>query len=155
MLVCSVFTVFMYIADTKSGLYRKQTYKYNLACSFRHLGKLVCGPFRSFPTNFRIPIYIFQRPAEVEIKTTITCRYREISSQELFDETWPKMTFLRFLAKCVLLMANNVEQEINIDGILLEICSRCVCCPGRSIIIWFLSYAVRQRSSSNFNMRVC
>jgi hypothetical protein len=27
-------------------------YKYNLACGFRHLGKLVRRPFRSFPTNF-------------------------------------------------------------------------------------------------------
>jgi hypothetical protein len=39
------------------------------------------------------------------------CRNREISSKEFFAETWPKMTFLRFLAKCVFLMANNLEQE--------------------------------------------
>ena len=51
-------------------------------------------------------------------KTTITCRNQEISSQEFFAETWPKMTFL---AKCVFLMANNLEQERNIDGISLEI----------------------------------
>jgi hypothetical protein len=38
------------------------------------------------------------------IKTTITCRNQEISSQEIFAETWPKM---KFLAKCVFLMANN------------------------------------------------
>jgi hypothetical protein len=63
-------------------------------------------------------------------------------------ETWPKMTFL---AKYVFLMANNLEQELNIDGILLEICNICVCCPGQSINIWFLSDTVRQRSSSNFS----
>ena len=73
-------------------------------------------------------------------KTTITCRNQEISSQEFFAETWPKMTFL---AKCVFLMANNLEQERNIDGI----CSTCVCCPEQSINIWFLSDTVRQRSS--------
>jgi hypothetical protein len=78
------------------------------------------------------------------MKTTITCRNREISSQEFFSETWPKMTFL---AKCVFLMA---KKELNIDGILLEVCSTCVCCPGQSINIWFLSDTVRQRSSSNF-----
>ena len=60
---------------------------------------------------------------------------------------------MTFLAKCVFLMANNLEQELNIDGVLLEICSTCVCCPGQSINIWFLSDTVRQRSSSNFSMR--
>jgi hypothetical protein len=84
------------------------------------------------------------------IKTTITCRNRENSSQEFFAETWPKT--VTFLAKCVFLMANNLEKELNIDGILLEICSTCVCCPGQSINIWFLSDTVRQRSSSNFSM---
>ena len=59
---------------------------------------------------------------------------------------------MTFLAKCVLLMGNNLEQELNIDGILLEICSTCVCCPGQSINICFLSDTVRQRSSSNFSM---
>jgi hypothetical protein len=49
-------------------------------------------------------------------------------------------------------MANNLEQELNIDGILLEICSTCVCCPEQSINIWFLSDTVCQRSSSNFSM---
>ena len=34
---------------------------YNLACDFRHFGKLIVRrPFRSFPTN----TYIFERPAE-------------------------------------------------------------------------------------------
>jgi hypothetical protein len=43
---------------------------------------------------------------------------------------------------------NTVEQEhINIDGILLEICSTCICCPEQSINIWFLSDTVCQRSS--------
>jgi hypothetical protein len=60
---------------------------------------------------------------------------------------------MTFLAKRVFFMANNVEQELNIDGILLEICSTCVCCPGQSKSIWFLSDTVRQRSSSNFSMR--
>ena len=46
---------------------------------------------------------------------------------------------MTFLAKCVFLMANNLEEELNIDGILLEICSTCVCCPGQSINIWLLS----------------
>jgi hypothetical protein len=59
---------------------------------------------------------------------------------------------MTFLAKCVFLTANNLEQELNIDGILLEICSTCVCCPGQSINIWFLSDTARQRSSSNFSM---
>jgi hypothetical protein len=49
-------------------------------------------------------------------------------------------------------MANNLEHELNIDGILIEICSTCVYCPGQSINIWFLSDTVRQRSSSNFSM---
>jgi hypothetical protein len=51
------------------------------------------------------------------MKTTITCRIRKISSQEFFAETWPKITFL---AKCVFLMANNLEQEHNIDGNYLK-----------------------------------
>jgi hypothetical protein len=61
---------------------------------------------------------------------------------------------MTFLAKCVFLMANNLEQELNIDGILLEIYSTCVCCPGQrqSINTWFLSDTVRQRSSSNFSI---
>jgi hypothetical protein len=46
---------------------------------------------------------------------------------------------MTFLAKCVFSVANNLEQELNIAGILLEICSKCVCCPGQSINIWFLS----------------
>jgi hypothetical protein len=50
---------------------------------------------------------------------------------------------MTFLAKCVFLMANNLEQELDIDGILLETCSTCVCCPGQSINIWFLNDAVR------------
>jgi hypothetical protein len=57
------------------------------------------------------------------------CRNREISSQEFYAETWPKMTFL---TKFEVLLAKNLEQERNIiDGILLEICSihACVCCP--------------------------
>ena len=66
------------------------------------------------------------------------------------NETWPKMTFL---AKCVFLMVNNLQQELNIDRILLEICSTCVCCPGQNINIWFLSDTVRQQSSSNFSTR--
>jgi hypothetical protein len=37
-------------------------------------------------------------------KTTITYRNQEISSQEIFAETWPKM---KFLAKCVFFMAKN------------------------------------------------
>ena len=52
----------------------------------------------------------------------------------------------------VFLMANNLEQELNINGILLEIYSTCVFCPGQSINIWFLSDTVHQRSSSNFSM---
>ena len=60
---------------------------------------------------------------------------------------------MTFLAKCVFLMANNLEQEHNIDEILLKMCSTCVCCPGQSINICFLSDTVRQRSSSNFSMR--
>jgi hypothetical protein len=79
--------------------------------------------------------------------TTITCRFREISSQEFVAETWPKMTFI-----CVFFMANNLEQELNIDGVLFEICNTCVCCPGQSINTWFLSNNVRQRLSSNFSM---
>jgi hypothetical protein len=59
------------------------------------------------------------------IKTTITFRYREISSQELFAETWPEM---KFLTKCVFLIVSNLEQERNIDGI-------CVCCLEQSINI--------------------
>jgi hypothetical protein len=38
-------------------------YKYNLACGFRHLGKLVRRPFRLFPTNF-----IFERPVKEVVK---------------------------------------------------------------------------------------
>jgi hypothetical protein len=60
---------------------------------------------------------------------------------------------MTFLAKCVFLMANDLEQELNIDGILLEICSTCVRCPGQSINICFLSDTARQRSSSNFSSR--
>jgi hypothetical protein len=53
------------------------------------------------------------------MKTTIICCNREISSEELFAETWPKMTFL---AKCVFLMANNLEQE---QVILMEYYLKC------------------------------
>jgi hypothetical protein len=60
---------------------------------------------------------------------------------------------ITFLAKCVFFMANNLEQELNIDGILLKICSTCICCPGQRKKICFLSDNVRQRSSSNFSMR--
>ena len=55
-----------------------------------------------------------------------------------------------FLAKCVFLMTNNLQQErIYIDGILLEIYSTRVCCPDQSVNIWFLSVTVSQRSSSD------
>ena len=60
--------------------------------------------------------------------------------------------FYNIIKLCVFLMTNNLEQELNIDGILLEICSTCVCYPGQSINIWFFSDTVRQRSSSNFSM---
>jgi hypothetical protein len=50
---------------------------------------------------------------------------------------------MTFLAKCVFLMANNLKQERKIDGLLLEICSTCVCYPGTSINIWILSETVR------------
>ena len=61
---------------------------------------------------------------------------------------------MTFLAKCVFSMANNLEHELNIDGIFLEIGSTCViCCPGQSINIWFLNDTVCQRSSSNFSLR--
>jgi hypothetical protein len=45
---------------------------------------------------------------------------REISIQEFFAEARPK---IKFLARCVFLMANNFEEERNIDEILvLVIC---------------------------------
>jgi hypothetical protein len=59
----------------------------------------------------------------------------------------------RFLQNvCFWWQMTSSRNLINIEGILLETCSTCVCCPGQSINICFLSDTVRQRSSSNFSM---
>jgi hypothetical protein len=52
-------------------------------------------------------------------------------------------------------LANNLERERNIDGILLEICSACVCCPEQSINIWFLSDTVRLCANDHRQISVC